>query len=485
MESLHVDYSRKWYVLIAVAMGIFLATIDGSIVNVALPTLSQAFGTTFAAVQWVILAYLLTVATLLLGVGRLADMRGKKPIYLTGFVVFTTGSFLCALSPSVYYLIGFRVLQAVGASMVFALGIAIVTEAFPPTERGKAIGLAGSIVSIGVVIGPTLGGLLIDALSWHWIFLVNVPVGIIGTAMALRFVPDFRASNRQRFDYLGALTLCISLIGFLLALTLGQDTGFGAPLILGLFAIWAVFLVIFLIVELRSASPMVDLSLFGDTLFTSNLTTGFVAFVALSGMFLLLPFYLENMLGFDVRLVGVLLAVVPVALGIMAPISGVLSDRYGPQAIVVTGLLIMLLGFWSASTLTLNTSIFGYVLRMTPVGIGLGVFQSPNNSAIMGAAPRERLGVASGLLSITRTLGQVVGIAILGAIWASRAMIHAGTSLMGDATQLPVLAQAEALHDTFLVMAFLTAIALVVALVNMLQGRQPLNVPKTGVPIID
>ncbi len=335
------------------------------------------------------------------------------------------------------------------------------------------------------MIGPTLGGLLIDALSWHWIFLVNVPVGIIGTAMALRFVPDFRASNRQRFDYLGALTLCISLIGFLLALTLGQDTGFGAPLILGLFAIWAVFLVIFLIVELRSASPMVDLSLFGDTLFTSNLTTGFVAFVALSGMFLLLPFYLENMLGFDVRLVGVLLAVVPVALGIMAPISGVLSDRYGPQAIVVTGLLIMLLGFWSASTLTLNTSIFGYVLRMTPVGIGLGVFQSPNNSAIMGAAPRERLGVASGLLSITRTLGQVVGIAILGAIWASRAMIHAGTSLMGDATQLPVLAQAEALHDTFLVMAFLTAIALVVALVNMLQGRQPLNVPKTGVPIID
>jgi len=174
MQEPSVDYSRKWHVMAAVAMGVFLATIDGSIVNVALPTLTRAFGAEFAVVQWVVLAYLLTVTTLMLSVGRLGDMAGKKPVYASGFVIFTLGSVLCGLSPGVYWLIGFRVLQAIGAAMMMALGMAIVTEAFPPAERGKALGISGSMVSIGIVVGPVLGGLLIGALSWHWIFFVNL-----------------------------------------------------------------------------------------------------------------------------------------------------------------------------------------------------------------------------------------------------------------------------------------------------------------------
>jgi MFS family permease len=185
-----VDYSRKWLVMAAIAMGIFLGTIDGSIVNAALPTLETEFGTSFAAVQWIVLGYLLVLATLTMGVGRVGDMRGKRPIYTAGFAVFTVASTLCGLAPGIGWLIAFRVVQGIGSAMIFALGFAILTEAFPASERGRALGLAGTLVSIGVAIGPALGGLIIDTLSWRWIFLVNLPVGILGTWTAWRFVPD-------------------------------------------------------------------------------------------------------------------------------------------------------------------------------------------------------------------------------------------------------------------------------------------------------
>ncbi|HEX9971345.1 MAG TPA: MFS transporter, partial [bacterium] len=175
-----IDYSRKWLVMSALGMGIFLATIDGSIVNVALPTLVTQFNTRFEVVQWVVLGYLLTLATLMLSIGRLADMVGKKPIYLAGMVIFTFGSLMCGLSQTVYWLIGFRIFQAIGAAMMISLGTGILTEAFPPQERGKAMGIVGAIVSIGIITGPTLGGFLIDLISWHWIFFVNIPVRIIG-----------------------------------------------------------------------------------------------------------------------------------------------------------------------------------------------------------------------------------------------------------------------------------------------------------------
>ena len=202
-----IDYSRKWYVFAGVAMGIFLSTIDGSIVNVALPTLVQELDTHLATVQWVVLAYLLALGTLMLSMGRLGDMIGKKSIYVVGFVIFTLGSVLCGLAPNVYWLIGFRVVQAVGGAMIMALGMAIVTESFPPSERGRALGLTGSMVSIGIVLGPTVGGLILSALSWHWIFFVNLPVGIVGTLMVIRFVPARRPAGRQRFDLAGAADL--------------------------------------------------------------------------------------------------------------------------------------------------------------------------------------------------------------------------------------------------------------------------------------
>ena len=467
-----VDYSKKWYVLSAVGMGVFLATIDGSIVNISLPTLVTSFNTDFALVQWVVLAYLLTVTTLMLGVGRLADIYGKKPIYTAGFIVFTIGSVLCGLSPTIYTLIGFRVVQAVGAAMIMALGMAITTEAFPPSERGRALGITGTIVSVGIAVGPTLGGLIVKNLSWHWIFFVNLPVGIFGTFMVVRYVPTFRPPGGQRFDYWGALSLCISLLSLLVALTLGQRIGFGDQIVMLLVGSFIVFLVIFISLELRIEQPMIDLRLFRNSLFSVSLATGFMIFICLSGTLILMPFYIQNVLGYDPQQTGLLMATVPVALGIIAPLSGSLSDRFGSRPITVAGLAVLTVGFLAVSSLDAETTTLGYVLRFLPVGLGVGMFQSPNNSAIMGAAPRDRLGIASGMLAVTRTLGQTTGIATLGALWAGQVFKYVGNVLPGGATSAPIDSQVLALRDTFVIVSVLIFAALMLSFWGLRQERK-------------
>lgn len=469
------DYSRKWYVLAAVSMGVFLSTIDSSIVNVALPTLVRQFQTNFQTVQWVVLAYLLTLATLLLSTGRLADMIGKKRIYTVGFVVFTIGSLLCGLSPSINLLIIFRILQAIGATMILALGMAIVTEAFPRSERGVALGITGTMVSIGIILGPTLGGLIIDALTWHWIFFVNLPVGIIGTLMVIRFVPSTRPKSIQRFDLPGAVTLFGCLLSISLALTLGQSYGFLDPRIVLLFLASLVFLVIFLYIERHSAHPMIDLGLFRNLMFSISLLTGLVTFFAIAGTLILMPFYLENVLGYNTRQVGLLIAVVPVSMGVIAPLAGHLSDRFGSRIITVIGLGILFLGYGGLSTLNITTGTAGYLLRFVPIGIGMGVFQSPNNSAIMGVAPRDRLGIVSGMLAVNRTLGQTMGIAVLGAVWASFVFSNSGNPIVSNATDAPISAQVAALQSTFIVVVILVLLAFSLGVYALIKERQRLS----------
>jgi len=475
MAADQIDYSRKWYVFAGVAMGIFLSTIDGSIVNIALPTLVQELDAHLTMVEWVVLAYLLALGTLMLSMGRLGDMIGKKPIYVVGFVIFTLGSVLCGLAPNVYWLIGFRVVQAVGGAMIMALGMAIVTESFPPSERGRALGLTGSMVSIGIVLGPTLGGLILDALSWHWIFFVNLPVGIIGTLMVMRFVPARRPAGRQRFDLAGALTFFAGMLAMLLAVTLGQQMGFDDGWVLLLLAVGAAAAAAFVVVERRASQPMLDLALFRNRLFSINLASGFMTFVSMSGTTFLIPFFLQGVLGYEPRQAGLLMATVPLAVGVVSPLSGALSDRVGTRPITVVGLAVVMLGFWTLSTVSPDMTALGYVVRFLPVGIGLGTFQSPNNSAVMGAVPRERLGVASGLLSITRIVGQTTGIAVLSAIWAGRVLVHYGAPLPEGANSAPVAAQVAGLHDIFLVIVGLIGFGLALSVWALVQERRGLG----------
>lgn len=411
---------RKWWVMLGVGLGILMFTLDTSIVNVALPTLVQVFHTTFATIQWVVLSYLLVLTAIVLGAARLGDMIGKKQLYLGGLVLFTISSLLCGLSPSVGWLIAFRTLQGVGAVMISALGAAIVTESFPDSERGRALGIIGAVVSLGIALGPSVGGLLIGVSGWRTIFLVNVPIGIFACLVVNRNVHNRqKALASQRFDWLGAIVMTLVLICFAMGMTYGQDHGFASPLTIGLLLLTLAGLVAFVWLELHMNQPMLDLQLFRNLHFSLSLVTGFLVFVVIAGSILILPFFLELVLRLPTRHTGLLLAVSPILTGIVAPISGNLSDRFGSRLISTIGLLSMALGCWCLSTVSTHMSDIDYILRAAPFGIGLGMFQSPNNSAILGEVPPERLGIASGLLSLTRTLGQTAGLPLMGALFAA------------------------------------------------------------------
>jgi EmrB/QacA subfamily drug resistance transporter len=313
---------------------------------------------------------------------------------------------------------------------------------------------------------------LIDLISWHWIFFVNIPVGIVGSLLVYHFLPRGKIRKEQRFDFYGAATLFISLMAFLLALTLGQRQSFTAGLTIILFSVWGLFFLLFLWIELRIDQPMVDMNLFRIKLFSLNLFTGFLIFVSMGGTILLMPFYLQNVLGYTPHQVGLLLVTVPLSAGIVSPISGSLSDRYGSRKISTLGLFIVLVGFSSLLTLNTHTTSLTYILCYLPVGIGLGTFQSPNNSTIMSAAPPEKLGVASSLLSLTRTLGQTSGIAVLGAFWVGRVAVYAGEKFeMGSARTSP-LAEVAGLHDTILVVLGFILLALLLNLCALVCARR-------------
>jgi MFS family permease len=308
------------------------------------------------------------------------------------------------------------------------------------------------------VLGPTLGGMLIDSFGWRSIFFVNLPVGIVGTWCAARFIPDTPPVGGQRFDFAGAALLFAALLALMLGLTLGQTRGFSDPLVGGLVAGSALMIVGFIAVERRSPQPMLDLRLFHNRQFSANIFAGWASFAGIGGVYLLLPFYLESVLGHTPREAGLLLASGPAALGVAAPIAGVVSDRVGPHPVVVTGLSVLAVGYLLMTRLGLTTAPLEYVLLGIPVGLGLGIFQSPNNSAIMGAVPRDRLGVTSGLLTITRITGQLSGISLLGTVWAARVAAHTGT--VSTPTAAPPAAQVSALRDTLFGVAALIGIAL-------------------------
>jgi EmrB/QacA subfamily drug resistance transporter len=463
VQPRQADHGNKWLVLVAVAASTLLATIDGSIVNVAMPTLVEELDTSFNIIQWVALGYLLTIATLTMSMGRLGDVVGKKKLFLTGIVVFTVASALCGLVPDVSWLIGFRVLQALGAVLILALGAAILVEAFPPNERGKALGWIGTTVSLGIVSGPVIGGLLISSFSWRAIFFVNIPVGIVGTYLALRHVPNTTPPRGQRFDLAGAILMSLSLFALSLSLTLGQEAGFTDPMIIGGFMVAVAAAIAFVVVELRVESPMLQLRLFRSPMLTVSVVTGFLAYSCLAATFFLLPFYLEGVLGFGVGQVGLLIGAAPLMMGIFSPISGTLSDRFGVRRLTLLGLLIISAAYLGFTTFDVDTTAAHYLLIAIPLGIGVGIFNSPNNSAIMGSVPPEYMGIGGGLLTITRLLGQISGVAVLGSIWATSVATASGGTLPPEgASGADPIAQVAGLHTTFIVAGIIMAASVLV-----------------------
>ncbi|MGD0748465.1 MAG: DHA2 family efflux MFS transporter permease subunit [Acidimicrobiales bacterium] len=405
-----------WFAVAAVCIGAFMGQLDASIVTVALPTLQHTFDASVGAVTWVGLSYLLVLVATVTAVGRFADMWGRKLLYVYGFVLFTLASVLCGLAPGLAALCGFRALQAVGAAMLQANSLAIIVLVMPARSLGKAIGLQGAAQALGLALGPSVGGLLLAAGGWRLIFFVNVPFGLFGAVAAILLVP--RSQNlmaRVRFDWAGLGIFFPAVVALLCAISFGAEVGWSSAAIVGLFVVAAVLGGLFVAHERRDRDPMMNLGLFRNARFSTGIASGLGSYLVMFGVLLLVPFYLERAQGLGTARSGLELMAMPLAFGLVAPFAGRLADRLGARPLTVTGMAVVAVSLAVLGASRPPTAWF--LVLLAAVGVGMGLFTSPNNASIMGAAPEQEAGMASGVLNMTRGIGTALGLAVTGTIF--------------------------------------------------------------------
>lgn len=476
------EHANRWAVLALAGTGGLMTSLDASIVNISLPSIAHSFDVPLTGeVEWVINAYLVAIALVLLTVGRLSDMIGRKPIFVAGLVVFTVGSMGCGAAPSLRWLLAARAFQGFGASLIFAVNIAMITHSFPNRDRGRALGYNAILVALGVSIGPTAGGFLTQHLSWRWIFYVNVPVGVVATLAALRVLREPRHREQVRFDPAGAVLLGVGLAGVTLGLSFGQEWGWlsvptCASLLGGIAALVAVP-----IVERRAAAPVLDAALLRRRVFAMSLVSFVLCMLALFAVSFLMPFYLEELRGLDVQQSGLLLTPLSLTLAVVAPISGWLSDRFGSRWLSPIGLAVACAGLVLLSRLDASSPYVAVIASLAVTGAGQGMFSAPNTRTLMSAALAHEQGVASGVLATGRVLGQTLSVALSGAVFAARGGVAAGQQLVALRDRVPPEALAP-LHRTFLgglraaflVCAAVSAVGVFTALV---RGEPPREAP--------
>ncbi len=439
----------KWWVLLAIGIGTFMTALDTSVVNTVLPIINQTFGGEIASVEWVVIIYLLLVSGMLLSFGRLGDLRGQRLIYLAGFFGFILSSVLCGQARSTLELVIFRGIQALGAAMLSANSPAILTKSFPASQRGQALGLQATMTYLGLTVGPSLGGWLTDQFSWRAVFYINVPVGLLAFILSWRFVPrDTQTVSNERFDLPGAAIFMAGLVALLLGLNQGHNWGWSSLPILGLLLAAVILLALFVWVELHSPYPMLDLSLFSQRLFSTSTLAAVLNYVCVYTIIFIMPFYLIQARGFSASEAGLLLTAMPITMAILAPISGTLSDKIGARLPSTVGMLAIAAGLFMLSGLGPSSSNTQITLALVIAGAGIGVFISPNTSALMGAAPRRQQGIAAGVMATARNVGMVLGIGFAGAVF---------TTVLSNSAQAEFLAIFPAAQ-----MAFLAAIAVAV-----------------------
>ncbi|WP_437679166.1 MFS transporter [Sorangium sp. So ce131] len=417
--------TRPYAVLAVVAVGTLMAALGSSLINVAVPLVRRDLGADIGAASWVLASYSLSVSALLLPFGRVGDRHGKGRVYAVGFGVFGLGSALSALAPTLAALVAARAFQGAGAAMLMANGPALTTAAFPPAQRGRALGLQATATYLGLSLGPSIGGWLAQAAGWHAVFWVNVPISVAGVLLARSLVwggaagAPLAAGRARPFPWASALLFGPALSALLVALTRGQSWGFRSPRVVFLFVLGAVLAAAFVRVERRSPAPLLSAALLGEPAFASGLAAAFVQYAAVYMLMFLLPFYLQGPLAMSAAEAGAVMTVQPAAMALVTFASGWLSDRVGTRGPAVAGIAVLAVGLASVALLGPTPSRASVLAALSLVGLGSGLFTSPNNSRIMGAAPRDQQGTAAGLLAEARNVGMLCGVAASGAVFAA------------------------------------------------------------------
>jgi EmrB/QacA subfamily drug resistance transporter len=455
-----------------------MSTLDSSIVNIALPTIRRELANS-DNIEWIILSYLLTTTSTLLIMGKLSDWLGRREMYITGFAIFVLGSLLCGLAWDMWSLVGFRVVQGLGASMIFAIGPAIISDAFSPQERGQALGLVGTVVAAGSSAGPVIGGLLLDRFGWASIFFVNIPIGLIAIWRAWTVLPQSQKVRGQQFDLIGAGLFLVGITTLLLGLEFGPEPRYGwdNQLVVSLLAAGTILLLVFLGWERHTKEPMLQLSLFRVRPYTAAIMAALCGFVASGGNIFVMPFFLQQLLGLSPATAGLVLLAGPLTLSVVAPLGGYLSGKINARWISSAGLLITACGYFAFSWLQPDWGWQEVVWRSSLVSLGFGLFQSPNSSSALNAAPLAERGIASSMIAFMRNLGFVVGIALAAAVWYS---IRNRYALAHGVAPETTAAQVLGMHYAYLTM---TGLVLFGALISLTRGNvvasEPQPLPKS------
>lgn len=457
--------SARW-ALASLSLCMLLSALGTSIANVGLPTLAQAFNASFQDVQWIVLSYLLAITTLIVSVGRLGDLSGRRRLLLAGIGLFTLTSLLCGLAPTLGWLIAARALQGLGAAILMALSVAFVAETVPTTKTGSAMGLLGSMSAIGTALGPSLGGVLIAGLGWQAIFLVMLPLGILTLLLAQRYLPvDPQDSQAERagFDHAGTLLLALTLAAYALAMTLGR--GHWGSLNIALLLAAACGVGLFLWVEARVASPLLRLALLREPGLSASLAMNALVSTVMMATLVVGPFYLSRALGLNAALVGAVMSIGPLISALSGVPAGRMVDRLGAPFMLIVGLVAMAAGALALSVLPGLFGIAGYIAAMAMLTPGYQLFQAANNTAVMVGVQADQRGVISATLSLSRNLGLITGASVMGAVFALAAMT-------ADITTAPPAAVASGMRITFALAAVLVAAAVAIACAGQARSRR-------------
>ncbi|MBI2381251.1 MAG: MFS transporter [Gammaproteobacteria bacterium] len=468
-DAATTDRGRVRGALASLALSMLLSSLGTSIAPVALPSLAQAFGASFAAVQWVILAYLLAITSLIVSVGRLGDLLGRRRLLLAGLILFTLASLLCALAPSLGLLIAARAVQGLGAAILMALSLALVGEAVPKERAGRAMGLLGTLSAVGTALGPSLGGMLLAGLGWQAVFLVNLPLGILALGLARHYLPaDAPNAGRPGFDALGTLLLILTLLAYALAMSTGS--GAAGPVKPGLILAALLGLGLFLFVEARAATPLLHLAMFREPALRGGLAMNLLVSAVMMATLVVGPFYLSRTLGLDAVQLGFAVSVGPLVAALCGLPAGRLVDHFGTTRPSLVGLAGITAGCALLSLLPETLGLAGYLAPLALVTAGYALFQTANNTAVMSKIRQEQRGLVSGMLNLARNLGFITGASALGAIFA----LPSATSPMATA---PAEAVASGMRLSFAAAALLGLAALAIALAG---GARPVRAALPG-----
>jgi EmrB/QacA subfamily drug resistance transporter len=460
------EYSRKWTYFGVAAIAAFMGTLDSSIVNVALPTLAQRFQADIDVTAWVAQSYILTMAALLLVAGKLLDIWGERKQFIIGFAIFTAGSALCAFSVSIYMLIFSRVFQAVGGAVLMSSNQGLIAKAFPPNQRGRTLGTIGTVVSVGLATGPVLGGFLIGHLGWRSIFLINLPIGIIAIFYSLRSLANNpSATDGYKFDWIGSWLIISGLGLFFLGMSLSSDYGWSDPLVFVPMIVALILLIIFVINEQKAPNPVFHFSLLKSRYLTQSSICPFLAFVGLTANSILMPFYLQDVMGFTPQQLGLFMMTVPASMLLLAPLAGYISDLIGTRIPATFGLAVLSTGLFMLSLLNQTATNFQIVWHLAIIGFGMGIFSSPNSNAILSSVPRSNVGLVSGLTALMRTMGITFGIGLSVFFFTMFRDRAADAGITGNSSLF-----VAGLQPAFKISALIVVIALIL---SATRGRRP------------